>query len=155
MCSCSWSHHRSERSASHSVTLPRAAQTPARPRTVLESFLALIISRFSGEENGRADQRPCAKALKGNVGVDEGESGRDRLNPSLLYNLEKTPPVVAGEICNRGDRTFAPKISIRERRDVAHVDTGAADTHALTAGAERRRAQHADRRAANRVIEPS
>src|SRR3546814_4887056 len=58
MCSCSWPQHRSERSASHSVTLPRAAQTPARPRTVLESFLALIISRFSGEENGRADQRP-------------------------------------------------------------------------------------------------
>src|SRR3546814_16587690 len=75
MCSCSWPHHRSERSASHSVTLPRAAQTPARPRTVLESFLALIISRFSGEENGRADQRPCANALKGNVGVDEGASG--------------------------------------------------------------------------------
>src|SRR3546814_11353457 len=116
MCSCSWSHHRSERSASHSVTLPRAAQTPARPRTVLESFLALIISRFSGEENGRADQRPCAKALKGNVGVDEGESGRDRLNPSLLCNLEKTRPVVAGEICNRGDRTFAPEIGVGERR---------------------------------------
>src|SRR3546814_2701837 len=120
MCSCSWSHHRSERSASHSVTLPRAAQTPARPRTVLESFLALIISRFSGEENGRADQRPCAKALKGNVGVDEGESGRDRLNPSLLCNLEKTRPVVAGEICNRGDRTFAPEIGVGERRNVAH-----------------------------------
>src|SRR3546814_1964001 len=111
MCSCSWSHHRSERSASHSVTLPRAAQTPARPRTVLESFLALIISRFSGAENGRADQRPCSKALKGNVGVDEGESGRDRLNSTILYNLEKTRPVVAVDICNRTDRTLAPTLN--------------------------------------------
>src|SRR3546814_18007597 len=99
MCSCSWPHHRSERSASHSVTLPRAAQTPARPRTVLESFLALIISRISGEENDRADQRPCAKALKVNLGDEEGERGRDRLNPSLLCNLEQTRPYVPGEIC--------------------------------------------------------
>src|SRR3546814_17687481 len=122
MCSCSWSHHRSERSASHSVTLPRAAQTPARPRTVLDSFLALIISRFSGEENGRADQRPCAKALKGNVGVDEGESGRDRIHPSLLCTLDKHRPVAAAHVYNRGDTTFAPRFDVGERRNVDHAD---------------------------------
>src|SRR3546814_18710315 len=88
MCSCSWSHHGSERSASHSVTLPRDAQTPARPRTVLELFLALIIPRLSGAENVRADQRPCAKAPKGNVGDAEGENGGDRRSLSILRKLE-------------------------------------------------------------------
>src|SRR3546814_3666906 len=91
------------------------------------SFLTLIISRLSGKENGRADQSPCAKALKRNVGVSKAEGCRDRPDPSLLCDFEKARPIVAGEICNRGDRAFAPEIGIGECGDVAHVNAGTED----------------------------
>src|SRR5205085_3368446 len=109
-------------------------------------------------EVSSGDQHRCAAQFSGTqrcqrfVRLFEREGLRFRANRNPRRDSEKLFAVAAGEIRDRGYRALVPKIAIRKRRNVAHVDPAADDYAAALHVSERRGNERTDRREDDRRV---
>ena len=103
-----------------------------------------MISICIENQNSGAFQFTGAKSIECNIRLFQREGFRLRLYRNARRDLEKFLGIAAGQVCYRSDHPLAPKIGIRKRWDVAHVNPAADDDTALSKRMQRRRNKRAN-----------
>src|SRR5205085_4005550 len=82
-------------------------------------------TRFSRHQHRGAAQLPATQCLQRFVRVLQSENLRLRANRNPCGQREKFFTIAAGEVRHRTDAALVPKIAVRKRGNIAHVDPAA------------------------------
>src|SRR5207247_9647645 len=110
-------------------------------------------NQLADAQNGGALELAGAQVLKRLVRLFKAKLTDLGADGHLGSELHELLAVSAGEVCDRAECSFTPEQVVGERRDLAHVNSGADDDSAFRYCGQRRGNELADRREDDRCVE--